>query len=238
MRYFLQAVMVALVLTPLSAQVVVHQTEIRATKTVRTLKEMRYEQVVRQQWDMTCGAAVISTLLTYEFKDNTPETAVVTWLLRRTDPVKVQAQKGFSLLDLKHFVQARGYHAEGFSEMSVEELADLRMPAIVPIRSKGVDHFVIVRGIFGDRVVLADPAFGNMTIKARKFQEIWKQGIAFIVHPPDPGMFQQGEEARSALSRVIRPEGRTVLHSLQESAPPAHPLAILDGGKQRCCGED
>jgi predicted double-glycine peptidase len=144
---------------------------------------------------------------------------VVTWLLRRTDPVKVQARKGFSLLDLKHFVQARGYHAQGFSDMSLEELADLKIPAIVPIRSKGVDHFVVVRGVFGDRVVLADPAFGNMTIKARRFQEIWKQGIAFIVQPPAPGMFQQSEQARAALSRVIRPEGRTVLRSLQQSAP-------------------
>jgi predicted double-glycine peptidase len=219
MRIFIQSVVVALFLTPLSAQVVINQAGTRATKTVRTLKEMRDDQVVRQKWDMTCGAAAISTLLTYDFKDSTPETAVVTWLLRRTDPVKVQARKGFSLLDLKHFVLARGYRAQGFSDMSLEELADLKVPAIVPIRSKGVDHFVVVRGVFGDRVVLADPAFGNMTIKARKFQEIWKQGIAFIVQPPDPGMFQRSEQWRAALSKVVRPEGRTVLRSLQQSAP-------------------
>jgi predicted double-glycine peptidase len=219
MRFFCKSVAVALLLTPLYAQVAIDQAETRATKTVRTLKEMRYEQVVRQKWDMTCGAAALSTLLTYDFKDRTPETAVVTWILRRTDPVKVQARKGFSLLDLKHFVQARGYSAEGFSEMSLEELADLKIPAIVPIRSKGVDHFVIVRGVFGDRVVLADPAFGNMTLKARKFQEIWKQGIAFIVHPPDPTMFQESEQARAALSRVVRPEGESVLRSLEQSAP-------------------
>lgn len=225
MHLFLQTVAVALLLTPLSAQVAIDQTETRATKTVRTLKAMRYEQIVRQKWDMTCGAAALSTLLTYDFKDNTPETAVVTWILRRTDPVKMQARKGFSLLDLKHFVQARGYRAEGFSEMSLEELADLKLPAIVPIRSKGVDHFVIVRGVFGDRVVLADPAFGNMTMKAQKFQEVWKQGIAFLVLPPDPGMFQRSAQARAALSRVVRPEGGTVLRSVQQSVP-GTPLAV------------
>lgn len=225
MHLFLQTVAVALFLTPLSAQVAIDQTEMRATKTVRTLKDMRYEQIVRQKWDMTCGAAAISTLLTYDFKDNTSETAVVTWIMRRTDPVKIQARKGFSLLDLKHFVQARGYGAEGFSEMSLEELAGLRVPAIVPVRSKGVDHFVIVRGVFGDRVVLADPAFGNMTMKAQKFQEVWKQGIAFIVLPPAPGMFQRSAQARAALSRVIRPEGGTVLRSVQQSVPNT-PLAV------------
>jgi uncharacterized protein len=212
-------VVVVLFLAPLYAQVAIDPSETRATKTVRTLKQLRDEQVVRQKWDMTCGAAAVSTLLTYDFKDKTPETAVVAWLLRRTDPVKVQARRGFSLLDLKHFVQARGYRAEGFSEMSLEELADLKIPAIVPIRSKGVDHFVIIRGVFGDRVALADPAFGNMTMKATKFQGVWKQGIAFIIEPPDPGMFQRSEQERAALSRVVRPEGGTVIRSLQQSSP-------------------
>jgi uncharacterized protein len=219
MRLFGRAVAVALFFAPVYAQVAIDPAEIRATKTVRTLKEMRDEQIVRQKWDMTCGAAAISTLLTFDFKDQTPETAVVAWILRRTNPVKVQARGGFSLLDLKHFVQTRGYRAEGFSDMSMEELANLKIPAIVPIRSKGVDHFVIVRGVFGDRVVLADPAFGNMTMKARKFQDVWKNGIAFIVHPPDSRMFQRSEEERAALSRVIRPEGGTVVRSLQRSVP-------------------
>jgi predicted double-glycine peptidase len=223
MSLFLKAVAVALFFMPLYAQVAIDPSDTRATKTVRTLKEIRDEQVVRQKWDMTCGAAAISTLLTYNFKDRTPETAVVAWILRRTDPVKVQARGGFSLLDLKHFVQARGYRAEGFSDMSLEELADLKGPAIVPIHSKGVDHFVIVEGVFGDRVVLADPAFGNMTMKAAQFRGVWKNGIAFLVHPPDPRMFQPSEHAKAAQNKVITPDGGTVVRSLQRS-PPNTPL--------------
>ena len=218
MSLLFKAAMVVLLLVDCYAQVEIDSAGIRATKTVRTLKEMREAQVVRQKWDMTCGAAALSTLLTYDFKDNTPETAVVVWILRRTDPVKVQARGGFSLLDLKRFVQARGYHAEGFSDMSLEELAELKTPAIVPIRSKGVDHFVIVRGVFGDRVLLADPAFGNMTMKANKFQRVWKQGIAFIVHPPDPRMMQS-ETGRSALSEMTTPPGGEVLRSVQQTVP-------------------
>jgi predicted double-glycine peptidase len=219
MRHFRKAVVVVLFLAPLYAQVAIDSTGIRATKTVRTLKEIRNAHVVRQQWDMTCGAAALSTLLTYDFKDDTPESAVVVWILRRTSPVKVRALGGFSLLDLKHFVQARGYRAEGFSDMTLEELADLKSPAIVPIHSKGVDHFVIVRGVFGDRVVLADPAFGNMTMKTSQFQDVWKQGIVFIVRPPDPRMHQSSEQTKSILSGVITPEGATVYRALQQSAP-------------------
>lgn len=219
MSLVIKTVMVVLFLGPLYAQVAVDPEGMRATKTVRTLKDMRNAQVVRQQWDVSCGAAALSTLLTYDFKDNTPETAVVVWMLRRTDPVKMRARGGFSLLDLKRFAQARGYRAEGFSGMSLEELADLKTAAIVPIHSKSVDHFVVVRGVFGDRVVFSDPAFGNRTMKTNKFLDVWKQGIAFIVRPPDPMMLQRRQQERSALSAVIRPEGAAIIRVLEQSIP-------------------
>src|SRR3981081_4192092 len=96
---------------------------VEGAKNIRSLKEIRGEGVVRQRWDMSCGAAALSTLLTYDFKDNTPETAIVVWILHRVDADQVRARGGFSLLDLKHFSEARGYDAEGFSGVSMEELA-------------------------------------------------------------------------------------------------------------------
>lgn len=157
-------------------------------KPIRTLKEIRGEGVVRQRWDMSCGAAALSTVLTYDFKDDTPETAIVVWILHRVNPVQVRSRGGFSLLDLKHFAQARGYTAEGFSGVTIEELAEEKTSVITPIRLKGFDHFVVVKGVVGDRVVLVDPGFGNMTMKTNRFAEIWKNGIMFVVHPPDERM--------------------------------------------------
>lgn len=157
-------------------------------KPIRTLKEIRGEGVVRQRWDMSCGAAALSTVLTYDFKDATSETAIVVWILHRVNPVQVRARGGFSLLDLKHFAQARGYSAEGFSGVTIEELAQEKSSVITPIRFKGFDHFVVVKGVVGDRVVLVDPGFGNMTMKTNRFAEIWKNGIMFVVHPPDERM--------------------------------------------------
>ncbi len=218
-RFFFTALTAVLLFAPLSAQVAIDVAGIRTAKAVRTLKDMRNAHIVRQRWDMSCGAAALSTVLTYDFKDNTPETAVVVWILRRTNPVKVRARGGFSLLDLKRFAQARGYRAEGFAGMSLEELAELKTPAIVPIRSKGVDHFVIVRGVFGDRVIVGDPAFGNMTMKTNQFQSVWKQGIVFIVHPPDPRMFQGSQQGGSSVSELITPEGGAVIRSLQHNIP-------------------
>ena len=157
-------------------------------KPIRTLKEIRAEGVVRQRWDMSCGAAALSTVLTYDYKDPTPETAIVVWILHRVNPVQVRARGGFSLLDLKHFAQARGYSAEGFSGVTMEQLAQEKASVITPIRFKGFDHFVVVKGVVGDRIVLVDPGFGNLTMKTSRFAEIWKNGIMFVVHPPDERM--------------------------------------------------
>lgn len=188
-----------LMLTPSYAQKAPDRDTASGDKLIRTLKDFRNEGVVRQRWDISCGAAALSTLLTYDFKDNTPETSIVVWILHRTNPTVVRRRGGFSLLDLKHFAQARGYTAEGFADMSLSELASQKSSVIVPIRLKGFDHFVVVKGIVGDRVFIADPGFGNVTMKTFKFAEVWKNGIVFIVHPPDPRM-----QASRSLSESVQ----------------------------------
>lgn len=186
-------------------------------KNVRSLKEIRGEGVVRQRWDMSCGAAALSTLLTYEFKDNTPETAIVVWILHRVDPVKVRARGGFSLLDLKRFAQARGYHAEGYTGMSIEELASQKTAVIVPIRLKGFDHFIVVRQITDGRVIVADPGFGNLTMRVDRFQQLWKEGIVFVVHPPTDLMLT--EKHATIASRMI-PDSTIIQRGIGVAIPP------------------
>jgi hypothetical protein len=198
------ALSVALSCVPAWTQSAFGIRETQGNKPIRTLKELRDEGVVRQRWDMSCGAAALSTVLTYDFNDDTPEAAIVVWILHRTSPIRVRARGGFSLLDLKHFAQARGYNAEGFSGMSLEDLAAESSWVITPIRFKGFDHFVVVKGIVGNRVVIADPGFGNVTMEAGRFAKLWKNGIAFIIHPPDPRMLAPKDV--SAASRVIPDE--------------------------------
>lgn len=197
--------------------VVFSQTQEEYSKPVRSLKEIREEGVIRQKWDMSCGAAALSTLLTYEFKDNTPETAIVVWILHRVDPVRVRARGGFSLLDLKRFAQARGYHAEGFTGMSIEELAEQKTSVIVPIRMKGFDHFVVVHRIVAGHVIVADPGFGNLTMRVDRFQSLWKEGIVFIVHPPTDLMLT--EKRPSIASRTI-PDPSIIQREIGVAIPP------------------
>jgi uncharacterized protein len=201
---------------PTFAQNTGEATWVQGSKNIRSLKEIRSEGVVRQRWDMSCGAAALSTVLTYDFKDPTPETAIVVWLLHRLDAGHVRARGGFSLLDLKHFAEARGYHAEGFSGMTIEELAQEKSSVITPIRAKGLDHFVVVKGFVAGHVILADPAFGNMTMRVDQFQSLWKNGIVFVIHPPDERMI--GEKNLSVASRLV-PDETVITRKIGITAP-------------------
>ena len=198
------------------AQALIKMPEKQGSKPIRTLKDLRDDGVVRQRWDMSCGAAALSTILTYDFNDNTPEAAIVVWILHRVNPVRVRSRGGFSLLDLKHFAQARGYTAEGFSGMSLQDLAAQKSSVITPIRFKGFDHFVVVKGIVGDRVILADPGFGNVTMRTGRFMKIWKNGIVFIIHPPDPRML--APKNISTASRII-PDGTLITRGIGVEIP-------------------
>jgi hypothetical protein len=148
---------------------------------VRSMQELRFSRLVPQTWDVSCGAAALSTVLTYDLGRPVSEYAVATWILRGVDPQRIRARGGFSLLDLKRFAKALGFEAEGYGGMTLEELLALRAPAIVPVRIHGLDHFVVMRGAVADRVVLGDPAFGNLTVSTRHFQQLWKGGIAFLI---------------------------------------------------------
>jgi hypothetical protein len=148
-------------------------------RVVRSLLEMRHDKVVMQEWDLSCGAAAITTLLRYQHGDPVTEREVATALMNRDiyieNPLLVQIREGFSLLDLKRYVDARGYAGLGFGKLTLADLAR-RAPIVVPISVSGYNHFVIFRGHMGNRVLLADPAWGNRTMTVEQFEEAW---IAF-----------------------------------------------------------
>jgi predicted double-glycine peptidase len=160
---------------------------------VKSLLEMRQDGVVVQRWDLSCGAAALATILTYQYGDPVPEREITRGLIQReeylADPRLVQARQGFSLLDLKRYVDGRGYEGIGYGAVTFEDLPELA-PAIVPVSFNGYNHFVVFRGVAGDRVLLADPAFGNRTMTADAFIDAWLISpdfgrVAFVVAPGD-----------------------------------------------------
>lgn len=146
-----------------------------------SLKEIREAGVVIQKWDTSCAAAALATVFTYNFNDPASEREVAGGLLRQTEPLKVRHRGGFSMRDMKRYAQQRGYRATGFKGL---RLADIRFfdAPIVPIRTRGYNHYVVLKRLTGDgKVHLADPAFGNRTMSRKKFEAAWLDGIAFVM---------------------------------------------------------
>jgi predicted double-glycine peptidase len=97
----------------------------------------------------------------------------------------VRSRQGFSLLDLKRFVERRGYRGIGLGRLGTDDLV-ARAPAIVPVNLLGYSHFVVFRGMLEGNVLLADPAYGNRTMPRERFERAWiedaKLGrMAFVV---------------------------------------------------------
>lgn len=147
-----------------------------STGPVRSLLELRQDKIVMQEWDLSCGAAALTTLLRYQFGDSVTEKAVALGLIDRdiyiANPNLVKLRRGFSLLDLKRYVDAQGYLGSGFGNMTIADLVE-RAPILVPINVFGYNHFVIFRGKLKNRILLADPAWGNRTMTVAKFESAW-----------------------------------------------------------------
>src|SRR5262245_38121462 len=151
-----------------------------AQRPVRSLLEYRQANVVIQRWDNSCGAAALATVLTYARGFPVSEEDVARGMLKRTDPLRVRYRGGFSLLDMKGYLTELGFEADGYSELTLAELAEMPF-AIVPIRVRGYNHFVVVRHVTADKVDIADPGFGNYTLPHARFLAAWEGEIGFLV---------------------------------------------------------
>jgi predicted double-glycine peptidase len=148
----------------------------QAANEVRSLLETRQAHVILQQWELSCAAAALATVLRYQYAIPVTERSVALGLIDRTEylrnPDLVRLRQGFSLLDLKRFVDRLGYQGVGLGQLTLPDLIE-RAPVIVPVNLYGYPHFVVFRGATPKSVLLADPAFGNTTLSVEKFKSGW-----------------------------------------------------------------
>jgi len=172
----LRALIAALVIAVAASQTL--------TAATLSLKEIREDGVVIQKWDTSCGAAALATVLTYHFNDSVSERDVAAGLLRQTEPLKVRYRGGFSMLDMKRYVQERGYRALGFRGLTLDDIRYFDGP-VVPLKLHGYNHYVVFKGLTPEgRIRIGDPAFGNRTLSRQRFEEAWMDGLAFVMLRP------------------------------------------------------
>jgi predicted double-glycine peptidase len=146
---------------------------------VKSFKERQWESVVRQQRDFSCGSAAVATLLSYHYDHPTHEEEVFQAMFAAGDRERIMVQ-GFSMLDMKMYLDARGYTADGF-RVSLDKLAEVGVPAIVLLNISGYRHFVVIKGITPEDVLIGDPSRGIQRYKRADFQELLDNDIIFVV---------------------------------------------------------
>ncbi|QEX17532.1 hypothetical protein FRZ44_28320 [Hypericibacter terrae] len=161
---------------------------------------LRFKQVVKQGYDISCGAAALATLMKYYWGVDTDEKKIIEGILARSseDEKKQINGMGFSMLELKHLGESLGFSAGGFRLDSVEKLAKLKVPALTLITVRGYKHFVVFKGVSQGQVYIADPAFGNRSRSLERFTEEWDGVILVFVSDKYTGL--SGFSADGSLS--------------------------------------
>ncbi|WP_161958716.1 C39 family peptidase [Ferruginivarius sediminum] len=148
---------------------------------VKTYTDLRFDQVIRQAYDLSCGAAAVATLLKHGWDVPTDEKQVIDTIVAQADQEQQKkiAKSGFSMLELKEYGESRGFAVGGFRIDEVEKLQKLKVPAITLTNIRGYNHFVVIKGVRNGRVFVADPAFGNRVRSLEDFDEEWN-GVVLV----------------------------------------------------------
>lgn len=147
--------------------------------TVTSLIGRRFETVVRQQYDFSCGSAALATLLRFHYADPQSEQSVFIGMFRNGDQAQIR-RLGFSLLDMKRYLADRGVSADGY-RVSVDQIAKARTPGIALIDYNGYKHFVVVKGVDGDMLLIGDPSLGLRRETRQEFERQWN-GVFFVLN--------------------------------------------------------
>lgn len=146
----------------------------------KSFAERKFNTVYRQQFDFSCGSAALASLLTFHYDDTVDEQSVFIDMFQHGDQEKIK-REGFSMLDMKRYLERRGYRSDGF-KINLDQLHSTGNPAITIINHNGYMHFVIIKGVDENKVLLGDPAQGVKSMDRTEFEKMWGNRILFLVH--------------------------------------------------------
>ncbi len=176
-----------------------------------SLLALRYEATIPQQFDYTCGAASVATMLTYYWNRPITENQVIDVLKRRytLDELARRRESGLSFDDLIFAARGLGFEAQG-AQVGVDELNKLAGPAIVQLSNSKFQHFVVLRRVGAGVYYVSDPIVGELAMSGPEFCDefqgyvlaIWQSGASLpskakLANPRD------GLSVTNSLAKII-----------------------------------
>lgn len=144
------------------------------------LSEIHNKDVVRQQFEESCGAAALATLINLTDKaQNLSEADVLAKLGNTTDMVSFSA--------LSDAAKELGYESAAY-KMTREAFGKVMIPMLVKVEDDPkYPHFIVALNHLGDFVTIFDPSFGRYISTKREFYRIWdldnQGGYALVLRP-------------------------------------------------------
>ena len=145
---------------------------------ITSFQEGKFHRTVQQEHDFSCGSAALATLLTYHYEDPVSENEVFSEMIAQGDAARIRSQ-GFSMLDMRSYLARRGYQSGGY-QAPFGILLKAGVPAIVLISTNGYLHFVVVKGLTENVVLIGDPALGTSIQQRDAFEKTWT-GVIFVI---------------------------------------------------------
>ncbi|KIU52031.1 MULTISPECIES: C39 family peptidase [Pseudomonas] len=150
-------------------------------KPIQSIRERRFADLVQQKTDFSCGAAALATVLKQAYWLDVDEEHIIDGMLAHADQQVVKTQ-GFSMLDMKKYVESIGMRARGY-RIPPESLQSVTIPVVVLMDIRGYKHFVVLQRTEKDWVYIGDPVLGHKRYKFDDFVKGWN-GIIFAVIGP------------------------------------------------------
>ena len=142
---------------------------LKAEFVVKSYQELKNERVIRQNYEQSCGASSLATMINLIDDENLSEFDVLKLMSEqelKTDMV--------SFADLETVLLKLGYENKSY-KINKENLDKLiNIPMIVKIEDDPrFPHFVLIINYKGDFLEILDPSHGEYISSKRQFLSIW-----------------------------------------------------------------
>ncbi|EAI8515430.1 C39 family peptidase [Campylobacter upsaliensis] len=156
---------------------------LKAEFVVKSYQEIKNEKVIRQNYEESCGAASLATLINILDDSNLTELDLLKAMSGQqlyTDMV--------SFADLNDAVKKLGFQSKSYKiDRKILE-SIISVPILVKIEDDPrFPHFVVIINHKGNYLQILDPSYGEYISSKREFYSVWdrykKGGFALIINP-------------------------------------------------------
>ncbi|EAJ1957376.1 peptidase C39 [Campylobacter upsaliensis] len=156
---------------------------LKAEFVVKSYQEIKNEKVIRQNYEESCGAASLATLINILDDSNLTELD----LLKAMSGQQLYTNM-VSFADLNDAVKKLGFQSKSYKiDRKILE-SIISVPILVKIEDDPrFPHFVVIINHKGNYLQIFDPSYGEYISSKREFYSVWdrynKGGFALIINP-------------------------------------------------------